>query len=534
MVHAARSLLRAESVQDARSVPGEHPYLDEVLAREAEIRERLDGIRSVTGAGSKIRIHGDYHLGQVLWTGKDFVLIDFEGEPARPLATRRLKRSALVDVAGMVRSFDYAAQMAATRVNRDLLASRDPSRIQPLLTSWYRWVAGTFLRSYFADRRRCAVPAHESDEDRQALLEFALLEKAIYEIGYEANNRPELVDLPARRRPRAARTEAPTSRTSRRRIARAAREGSRDRAVVPQHRAAGATAHRRRARGDLVGARRRTVERRRRSQPRSKSATATCDRVRRPGRRWFARRTAARSRSARRRTAHRGSSGRRSTCAMKSGAERSVPLRRLTVADAARACAATGSASSTSASLDLAIGYYSLTIEADGTEHALTLLVRPGRRSRPLTRLRGLRPDLRTPLSDRLGDRLDRPELGRARSVGGAGHGASFVGTLPIYPAFYESHLEVSPYRPVSRVAWNEIFLDVTTLPELAVAPDATELIGSPRTRRAVTSLRSTDTVEYARVFALKQAVIAACAVAVEHGTAEGRVRHRSSPRTPR
>jgi maltose alpha-D-glucosyltransferase/alpha-amylase len=196
MVHAARSLLR-RAVRDARSVHPDHPWLSEVLEREAEIRARLDVIRDVSAAGAKIRVHGDYHLGQVLWTGKDFVIIDFEGEPARPLATRRLKRPALVDVAGMIRSFDYAARMAATRLNRDLLASRDPERIEPLLISWYRWVAGRFLRSYFETAHDAPfLPANT--EDRRTILEFALLEKAIYEIGYEANNRPELIDFPAR------------------------------------------------------------------------------------------------------------------------------------------------------------------------------------------------------------------------------------------------------------------------------------------------------------------------------------------------
>ncbi|HWD25345.1 MAG TPA: putative maltokinase, partial [Acidimicrobiales bacterium] len=181
MVHAARSLLR-RSIRDGRASRGAHPFLDEILEREAEIRARLDAVRQVTKAGSKIRVHGDFHLGQVLWTGKDFVPIDFEGEPARPLATRRLKRPALVDVAGMVRSFDYAARMAATRLNRDLLASRDPARIDPLLSSWYRWVAGSFLRSYFTTAQGAEF-LPDADEDRRALLEFALLEKAIYEVG---------------------------------------------------------------------------------------------------------------------------------------------------------------------------------------------------------------------------------------------------------------------------------------------------------------------------------------------------------------
>jgi maltose alpha-D-glucosyltransferase/alpha-amylase len=196
MVHAARSTLRA-ALRDARSAPGAHPSLDELVERESEIRASLDRVRSVAAAGQRIRIHGDLHLGQVLWTGKDFVFIDFEGEPARPLATRRIRRSPLVDVAGMIRSFDYAAQTSASRLSRDLLASRDPSRIAPLLVSWYRWIAGTYLRAYFAFAKDAPF-LPPTDGGRRSVLEFALMEKALYEIGYEANNRPELVDVPAR------------------------------------------------------------------------------------------------------------------------------------------------------------------------------------------------------------------------------------------------------------------------------------------------------------------------------------------------
>ena len=96
----------------------------------------------------RIRCHGDYHLGQVLWTGKDFVIIDFEGEPSRSLGRRRLKRPAVVDLAGMVRSFHYAGRSAALRLTRDLgtsMASVDRTTIDTWITFWHRWISGTFL-----------------------------------------------------------------------------------------------------------------------------------------------------------------------------------------------------------------------------------------------------------------------------------------------------------------------------------------------------------------------------------------------------
>ena len=95
----------------------------EVLAREAEIGQRLRVISLGRIEAQRIRCHGDYHLGQVLWTGKDFVIIDFEGEPTRSLGQRRLKRPAAVDLAGMIRSFHYASRAAALRLNRDLVPS---------------------------------------------------------------------------------------------------------------------------------------------------------------------------------------------------------------------------------------------------------------------------------------------------------------------------------------------------------------------------------------------------------------------------
>jgi maltose alpha-D-glucosyltransferase/alpha-amylase len=192
--HGARSLLR-RSIRTVRSMSTSTACIAELLDREDEVLARLEVVMAPILA-TKIRCHGDYHLGQVLWTGKDFVIIDFEGEPARPLSSRRLKRPALVDVAGMIRSFHYASKVAGNRLSRDLIPSRERAALDPLLTLWYRSVSGAFLRSYLA--RAEGAPFLPTDRaERAALLDFLLFEKAIYELGYEANNRPDWVDVPA-------------------------------------------------------------------------------------------------------------------------------------------------------------------------------------------------------------------------------------------------------------------------------------------------------------------------------------------------
>jgi len=168
----------------------------QVLDLEKEIIERYQPIRRQRISAARIRCHGDYHLGQVLFTGKDFVIIDFEGEPARSLSERRLKRSPLLDVAGMIRSFHYAAHSALIR--QAPLAPR-PEDDLPLLQHWaqywYVWVSVAFLTSYL-DILKPVGLLPEDPEHLRILLDAHILEKAIYEIGYELNNRPDWVKVP--------------------------------------------------------------------------------------------------------------------------------------------------------------------------------------------------------------------------------------------------------------------------------------------------------------------------------------------------
>ena len=117
LYHGARSLTRQVFHEVRGRCRSRSPRLEQVLERENEIIDRMRRLSMMPIEAERIRCHGDYHLGQVLWTGKDFVIIDFEGEPSRSLGRRRLKRPAVVDLAGMVRSFHYAGRAAALRLD---------------------------------------------------------------------------------------------------------------------------------------------------------------------------------------------------------------------------------------------------------------------------------------------------------------------------------------------------------------------------------------------------------------------------------
>ncbi|RMD59326.1 MAG: alpha-amylase, partial [Nitrospirae bacterium] len=136
----------------------------------------------------KMRIHGDYHLGQVLFTGDDFVIIDFEGEPIKPLSLRRMKYSPFVDVAGMLRSLHYAAYTV-------LYSKREYRGLEAAAERWYDYACSLFLKSYIKTMSDSAcIP--ENRDDMSHLLKIFLLDKAVYEIGYELNNRPDWVLIP--------------------------------------------------------------------------------------------------------------------------------------------------------------------------------------------------------------------------------------------------------------------------------------------------------------------------------------------------
>jgi maltose alpha-D-glucosyltransferase/alpha-amylase len=170
----------------------------QVLELEQNVRKRFAHLKTHRINTVRIRHHGDFHLGQVLYTGRDFIIIDFEGEPARPLSERRLKRSPLRDVAGMIRSFQYAAYAALFgQISGISPRPEDMPLLETWAAYWTSWVSAVYLRGYLDEAQNAAfVPANP--EEFRILLDAFMLEKAVYEIGYELNNRPDWVRIPLR------------------------------------------------------------------------------------------------------------------------------------------------------------------------------------------------------------------------------------------------------------------------------------------------------------------------------------------------
>jgi trehalose synthase-fused probable maltokinase len=163
------------------SLPDDGEELEPIRGRGEEVRERLRLLTNVGWAGRVIRHHGDFHLGQTLWRGDDWVILDFEGEPARSLPERRRKRSPLRDVAGMLRSLAYVASAAS--VLRGVQPPPD----------WESRAREEFLEGYRDTVDQTLVP---SGAAMDKLLKVFELEKAVYELRYELNNRPDWVRIP--------------------------------------------------------------------------------------------------------------------------------------------------------------------------------------------------------------------------------------------------------------------------------------------------------------------------------------------------
>jgi maltose alpha-D-glucosyltransferase / alpha-amylase len=203
-----RSLYQSMRTLAAKTFPLLRRYADrlpedtrglakEVLNSEKVVMDRFRSITALKITAMRIRCHGDYHLGQVLYTGRDFVIIDFEGEPARPISERKIKRSPVRDVAGMLRSFHYATYSALLAQKERGLAveGEDWHYLELCADFWYRWVSAVFLKAYL----NTAAPGGFLPQTRaefQVLLETYLLEKSVYELGYELNNRPDWIKIP--------------------------------------------------------------------------------------------------------------------------------------------------------------------------------------------------------------------------------------------------------------------------------------------------------------------------------------------------
>ena len=152
---------------------------DEMLALKPAFHKFISEMADSQFDSMKIRVHGDYHLGQVLWTGKDVVILDFEGEPAKSLIERRKKFSPWKDVAGMIRSFHYAIYSIGSEINAE---------------SWHQSMKERFLNSYTHGLQ--GTELLPTEEIQVKLLQFFLIDKAIYELEYELNNRPTWVHIP--------------------------------------------------------------------------------------------------------------------------------------------------------------------------------------------------------------------------------------------------------------------------------------------------------------------------------------------------
>jgi maltose alpha-D-glucosyltransferase/alpha-amylase len=183
----------ADSSATGRLPPEVAAAAESLLKRRTLLVARIEACVASVPKGIKARRHGDYHLGQVLVRRNDFILVDFEGEPARPLAERRSKHSPLTDVAGMLRSFAYARRGAV--LHNPQVAAQNV-KLDPFLEQWEQQTRKTFIAAY--DEVASASGLYESLDAVRPLLRLFEIEKALYEVRYELGNRPDWASIPLR------------------------------------------------------------------------------------------------------------------------------------------------------------------------------------------------------------------------------------------------------------------------------------------------------------------------------------------------
>jgi maltose alpha-D-glucosyltransferase/alpha-amylase len=196
--HGGRVLLQLR--KQVKSLPEEsQPAARMILSHWEDVLGRFKAVLNQQITAMRIRCHGNYHLEEVLYTGKDFVIIDFEGEPSRMMSERRMKRSPLRDIASMIESFYYASQVALRReIEAGMIRSENLGLMQRWANFFHAWASLAFVKSYLATAENAAFLPSTSQE-LQVLLDAYLLEKAVYELGHELTYRPDWVDIPLRR-----------------------------------------------------------------------------------------------------------------------------------------------------------------------------------------------------------------------------------------------------------------------------------------------------------------------------------------------
>jgi maltose alpha-D-glucosyltransferase/alpha-amylase len=189
-------MIRAERVFEAlkqRSETTKEVLIHQALAQRAALHDRLNALLPSELDSLNIRHHGDFHLGQILVVKDDIFIIDFEGEPRRPLSERRRKGPAARDVAGLIRSIDYSATAALERALK--VTPDEHGRLGAALANWRDRSAAAFLAAY--RENMAAAPLWPADpRAAEQMLNFFLLEKVLYEIDYELAHRPEWLRVP--------------------------------------------------------------------------------------------------------------------------------------------------------------------------------------------------------------------------------------------------------------------------------------------------------------------------------------------------